>query len=105
MEKNEKGDLKKQSQKAKKKRLGATNDSLFTDAYDPHKTLPPLHYLLCELRSIEQFLYHFNARKSFPDDIPLMGTGVGLCKTKDQMDAVNNAKHRISTLYPYILEC
>ena len=95
MDKNDRGELRNQSKKAKKKLLGLTKEPLFRDVYDPHWCLPPLHYLLCELSFIEQLLYHFNARKSFPNDYPLMGIGVGLSKTKDQMKAVNDAKHRV----------
>ena len=95
MEINERGELKKQGKKAKKKRLGLTKEPLFRDCYDPHKCLPPLHYLLCELSQVEQFLYHYNARKSFPNHIPLMGVGVGLAKNEQQMKDVDNAKHRI----------
>ena len=95
MDKNDRGELKNQSKKAKKKCLGLTKEPLFRDEYDPHKCLPCLHYLLCELGFVEQLLYHFNARKAFLNDTPLMGVGVGLCKTRDQMKAVNDAKHAI----------
>lgn len=93
MERNEKGTLKKQGKKARKKRLGLTNEPLFRDVYDPHKCLPPLHWLLNELTNFEQFLYHFNARQHFPNRIPKMG--VGQTKTKRQMKKVKEAKYRV----------
>ena len=92
MEKNDKGVLKKQGKKAKKKRKGLTNEPLFQDVYDPHKCLPPLHWLLNELRNEEQFLYHFNARQYFPNNTPIMG--VGQAKTEEQMDEVKKAKKK-----------
>ena len=93
MERNERGEFRKKGKKAKKKRLGLTNEPLFRDVYDPHKCLPPLHWLLNELNNFEQFLYHFNARQHFPNNIPLMG--VGNAKTKRQMKKVKEAKYRV----------
>ena len=74
-----------------KKRDGITQEPLVSDLLKPNHIMPTLHAKLNSLKLFENLAYTYNARFSFPNNVPFRGQGKK--KNNQQKDAIKNAKN------------